>query len=175
MERLEGVVQPYAWGDRETIAGLQGRPPPDGPEAELWFGAHASAPSRLLDSDRLLTEVVAAEAEATLGPAVLQRFGQFPYLLKVLAAAEPLLRQARALDVPAELLLQDDQRLPPGVPLTAPSWGERDGWLLFDGAPTGVELRSQALGAVPLELVHVVGADSPAAALSELARTPIQA
>ncbi len=40
------MVRPYAWGSRHAIAELQGRPvPAPGPEAELWMGAHPSAPS----------------------------------------------------------------------------------------------------------------------------------
>ena len=43
---LVGVVRPYAWGSHTAIAGLQGRPvPSDGPEAELWLGAHPGDPS----------------------------------------------------------------------------------------------------------------------------------
>ena len=46
MELLQPVIRPYAWGSRHGIAELQGRPVPTaGPEAELWMGAHPSAPS----------------------------------------------------------------------------------------------------------------------------------
>src|SRR5208282_2580302 len=46
MDLLRPVVRPYAWGSRHAIAELQGRPvPAPGPEAELWMGAHPSAPS----------------------------------------------------------------------------------------------------------------------------------
>ena len=46
MDLLRPVVRPYAWGFAHAIAELQGRPvPAPGPEAELWMGAHPSAPS----------------------------------------------------------------------------------------------------------------------------------
>ncbi len=94
MDLLDGAVQRYAWGATDVIADLQGRVADGGPEAELWFGAHPVAPSRLATGGRSLDEVVAQDPAAVLGPAVAERFGRFPYLLKVLAAAEPLSIQA---------------------------------------------------------------------------------
>lgn len=73
MERVEGVVQHYAWGDLEFIPELLGIEPDGQPWAELWFGTHPNGPARL-DDGRLLAEVA----------------GELPYLLKVLAAAQPL-------------------------------------------------------------------------------------
>ena len=66
MDLLRPVIQPYAWGSRHAIAGLQGRPVPSaGPEAELWMGAHPSAPSGLTRTGRNLTldAVVAADPD----------------------------------------------------------------------------------------------------------------
>ena len=38
MEPLYGQIRPYAWGSRQAIARIQGRPVPSpGPEAELWL------------------------------------------------------------------------------------------------------------------------------------------
>jgi mannose-6-phosphate isomerase len=87
-------VQPYAWGSRETIARLQGRPVPSpGPEAELWMGAHPSAPSGLERDGRWTTldAVIAADAPGVLGAQVAARFGgRLPFLLKVLSASKAL-------------------------------------------------------------------------------------
>src|SRR3954466_4060109 len=48
MDLLSPKVKAYPWGTRDAIAELQGRPvPAPGPEAELWMGAHPSAPSAL--------------------------------------------------------------------------------------------------------------------------------
>ncbi|MEM9615828.1 MAG: mannose-6-phosphate isomerase, class I [Actinomycetota bacterium] len=90
MDLLDGVIQPYAWGDPQAIADLQGRTPSGEPEAELWLGAHPVAPGRLASTGRSLADATAAEPAAVLGAAVADRFGRFPYLLKILAAAEPL-------------------------------------------------------------------------------------
>lgn len=94
MDRLIGTIQPYAWGDRNAIAAIQGREPSDEPEAELWLGAHPVAPSRLDETGRTLLDAVDADPTTVLGPAVADRFGRFPFLLKILAAAEPLSIQA---------------------------------------------------------------------------------
>jgi mannose-6-phosphate isomerase len=94
MDLLEPVVQPYAWGSREAIAKLQGRPVPSpGPEAELWMGAHPSAPSGIERDGRhtTLDAVIAADPDGELGAAVAARFGgRLPFLLKVLAARKAL-------------------------------------------------------------------------------------
>ncbi len=90
MDLLEGVIQPYAWGDTTAIAEIQGRRPSGDPEAELWLGAHPVAPGRLVGSGESLADAVDAAPGAVLGAAVEDRFGRFPFLLKILAAAEPL-------------------------------------------------------------------------------------
>jgi mannose-6-phosphate isomerase len=96
--RLENPIRDYAWGSRTAIAGMLGEPAPAaGPQAELWMGAHPAAPSQVwLAGQRLsLAELVAREPEAILGRSVAARFGaRLPFLVKLLAAAEPLSIQA---------------------------------------------------------------------------------
>lgn len=91
---LRSRIQPYAWGSHTAIAGLQGRPGPTAePEAELWLGAHPSAPSTA--DGVALDKLIAADPVTALGPSTVERFGpRLPFLLKVLAAAEPLSLQA---------------------------------------------------------------------------------
>jgi mannose-6-phosphate isomerase len=94
VDLLEPMVQPYAWGSRTAIAELQGRPAPaQGPEAELWMGAHPSAPSVLERAARhtTLDAVIAADPAGELGTECAARFGgRLPFLLKVLAAEKAL-------------------------------------------------------------------------------------
>jgi len=95
MELLEPVTQPYAWGSHTAIAELQGRPAPTAePEAELWMGAHPSAPSGVTrpDGERTtLDAVIAADPVGELGQDTAARFGgRLPFLLKVLAAGQAL-------------------------------------------------------------------------------------
>ncbi len=73
MRRVEGTVQHYAWGDPTFIPRLLGVEPDGRPWAELWLGTHPNGPAALDDGTPL--------ADVT---------GPLPYLLKVLAAAEPL-------------------------------------------------------------------------------------
>jgi len=98
MDRLDSPIRAYAWGSRTVIATVQGRgAPTEQPEAELWLGAHPAAPSRLLRDgrERTLVEVVEADPDAELGAAVAAEHGpQLPFLLKLLAADEPLSIQA---------------------------------------------------------------------------------
>src|SRR5579872_1656337 len=90
MELLQPVIRPYAWGSRHGIAELQGRPvPAPGPEAELWMGAHQSAPSGAAGTT--LDAVIAADPDRELGPACVAEFGpRLPFLLKVLSADRAL-------------------------------------------------------------------------------------
>ncbi|GAA2386742.1 mannose-6-phosphate isomerase, class I [Dactylosporangium salmoneum] len=96
MEMLESPIRKYAWGSHTAIATLQGRPAPTpDPEAELWMGAHPASPSRLAVSGASLVDAIAADPVTLLGAANVERFGtRLPFLLKVLAAAQPLSLQA---------------------------------------------------------------------------------
>lgn len=99
MELLDNPIRRYAWGSRTVIAGLQGRAVPSPhPEAELWLGAHPGDPSWLVDEDgnRLsLCEELTRDPASRLGPDSARRWsGRLPFLLKVLAAEEPLSLQA---------------------------------------------------------------------------------
>ena len=95
MELLEPVTQPYAWGSHTAIAELQGRRVPTAqPEAELWMGAHPSAPSGVAlpgGGHTTLDAMIAADPVRELGAECVARFGgRLPFLLKVLAAETAL-------------------------------------------------------------------------------------
>lgn len=83
--RIEGDVREYAWGSPGGVSRALGHEPGHQPEAELWLGAHPSAPSRILDAEDTPPDLVAWEA--TTG-------AKLPYLLKLLSAASPLSLQA---------------------------------------------------------------------------------
>ncbi len=90
--RLRGSEQHYAWGSPTAIPELLGREADGRPLAELWFGAHPAAPSVLAgDEPTTLRDYLLTESRERLGGPVLARFGQYlPYLLKLIAPAEPL-------------------------------------------------------------------------------------
>src|SRR5260370_180626 len=122
MDLLRAVVRPYAWGSRDAIAGLQGRPVPSaGPEAELWMGAHASAPCAVeRDGGRTtLDAVIAARPGRELGTACAASFGaRLPFLLKVLAADQALSIQVHPSHAQAEagFRAENERGLAPGDP-----------------------------------------------------------
>ncbi|MGI9605628.1 MAG: mannose-6-phosphate isomerase, class I [Acidimicrobiales bacterium] len=94
MQRLIGCAQNYVWGSRTMLSSLRGDGPSDLPEAEIWYGAHAVAPSTFDDGTTLLA-AIDADATAQVGPENVAMFGRrLPFLLKLLAAASPLSLQA---------------------------------------------------------------------------------
>ncbi|GHF39073.1 mannose-6-phosphate isomerase, class I [Streptomyces griseosporeus] len=124
MDRLINTVQHYAWGSVDALPALLGTPPTGRPQAELWMGAHPSAPSRL---DRghgsagtpSLLDVIEADPVAQLGEATLRRHGvRLPFLLKLLAAAEPLSLQVHPDRTQAAAGYAREEAA--GIPLTAP-------------------------------------------------------
>ena len=98
MHLLRNKVRPYAWGSRTVIAELQGREvPAPHPEAELWMGAHPDDPSVVLDADGVehtLLQLVDADPAGQLGECCAHQWAdRLPFLLKVLAADEPMSMQ----------------------------------------------------------------------------------
>jgi len=91
IHRLANPIRPYAWGSRTHIARLTAQDLGDGPAAEMWIGAHPTAPSRIEGGDQTLLDAIAADPTRTLGAAAHARFGdRLPFLMKLLAASEPL-------------------------------------------------------------------------------------
>jgi len=124
--KLDNPIQNYAWGSKTALARLQGRPPAAEPEAELWIGAHPQAPSAVTVVGRRITldRLVAERPAEALGPAV-RRFGPtLPFLLKVLAVAEPLSIQAHPSLAQAVEGFAREQAA--GIPPDAPNRNYRD-------------------------------------------------
>jgi mannose-6-phosphate isomerase len=125
MERLAGVVQPYAWGSPTVIPELLGVEPSGEPQAELWFGAHPLAPS--IAAGEPLDKIVDRDPESVVGPASVDAFGpRLPFLLKIIAADRPLSLQAHPTRQQAEAGYAREEAA--GVPRDAPHRTYRDGW-----------------------------------------------
>ncbi|MCP1627930.1 mannose-6-phosphate isomerase [Citrobacter amalonaticus] len=94
MQKLINSVQNYAWGSKTALTELYGLANPQQlPMAELWMGAHPKSSSRIEDASGQivsLRDVIDGNQSALLGDAVAQRFGELPFLFKVLCAAQPL-------------------------------------------------------------------------------------
>lgn len=119
---LENAVQHYDWGSVTRIHELLGTTPDGLPAAELWLGAHPSAPSHAVlpgSARRPLLELVRDDPDRMLGPRVADDFGpRLPYLLKVLAADRALSLQVhpRPHAARAGFNRENLRGLPPGSP-----------------------------------------------------------
>ena len=128
MQLIRGAIRTYAWGSRSAIADFTGRPAPTAhPEAELWLGAHPGDPAHLEGprGETSLLDAISADPQAQLGSAVRDRFGDvLPFLVKVLAADEPLSLQAHpSAEQAVEGYRREDRA---GVGLNSPIRNYRD-------------------------------------------------
>jgi mannose-6-phosphate isomerase len=128
VQLLRGAIRTYAWGSRTAIAEFTGRPVPAAhPEAELWFGANPGDPAWLEnpDGEVSLLQALVDDPEGQLGPVARARFGDvLPFLVKVLAADEPLSLQAHpSAEQAAEGYLREERL---GIPVTSPVRNYRD-------------------------------------------------
>lgn len=83
---ITNAPRDYAWGSPTLLAELTGRVPTGAPEAEVWFGDHPSDPAEVSGGSSL--------ADLTECP--------LPFLLKLLAADEPLSVQVHPTKAQAE-------------------------------------------------------------------------
>ncbi len=122
---LKGKVQHYAWGGFKYIPELLGQPVTDKPCAEYWMGAHQSAPSQLETASPLpLNEYIAANPAAVLGQKAADRFGELPYLFKILDVKDMLSIQVHPTKAEAEKGFARENA--EGIPLNAPHRNYKD-------------------------------------------------
>lgn len=126
--RLDNTIQHYAWGSVDGITKALGVPNPDGgPFAELWMGAHPSAPSKVTVEGKSvgLDELIAGDPELFLGSRCAKRFGgELPFLFKALSAGTPLSIQAHPGKRKAEIGFERENL--GGIPVNAPERSYRD-------------------------------------------------
>lgn len=127
MQKLINSVQNYAWGSKTALTELYGvQNPGDLPMAELWMGAHPKSSSKVLENGqpRSLREVIDADQNATLGKAVAARFGELPFLFKVLCADQPLSIQVHPNKKASEMGFAKENA--DGIPLDAAERNYKD-------------------------------------------------
>ncbi len=94
MQKMNNGVQNYAWGSTDALTNLYGIANPEGkPMAELWMGAHPKSSSYVKGNDGqeiALRSQISANLKQELGAKVAARFGELPFLFKVLCADQPL-------------------------------------------------------------------------------------
>lgn len=91
MLRLKGVVQHYAWGDRFALPELLEVTADGRPWAELWFGTHPRGPAQIDD-----------ELHRPAPTYLADEVGSLPFIVKLLAAAQPLSLQTHPSGVQAQ-------------------------------------------------------------------------
>ena len=84
MDLINGYLQKYEWGSLNALAELRGIEASGSPEAELWFGVHPSGPATLERE----------HGQVSLQQALNEIQEEMPYLVKILAADQPLSLQA---------------------------------------------------------------------------------
>ena len=128
MQKLINSVQNYAWGSKTALTDLYGIANPDNlPMAELWMGAHPKSSSKIEDASgqvRSLRDVIDADKAALLGDKVANRFGELPFLFKVLCAAQPLSIQVHPNKKASELGFAKENAA--GIPLDAAERNYKD-------------------------------------------------
>jgi len=122
MRLVRGVVQHYAWGHPTAIPRLLGIESDGRPWAELWFGTHLGGASKVVEfGDRANGESFNAprssgDDSGGQSTPLLSVSGELPFLLKVLAAAEPLSLQSHPSEEQARLGYARENRL--GIPVS---------------------------------------------------------
>ena len=110
MHLLHGTVAHYDWGDTEALPDFLGALTNGKPWAELWFGTHPGGPSQITTTTgtQPLSDVV----------------GELSFLVKVIAAAQPLSLQTHPTATQARAgFAREDAR---GIPLDSPQRIYRD-------------------------------------------------
>lgn len=124
---LTNTIQRYDWGSVDAIPKLLGTESNAEPQAELWLGAHTSAPSisRIGDEDVALDRLITEAPVQSLGHRVAEQFGpRLPYLLKVLAANKALSLQVHPSPRQAREGFTRENKA--GMALTAPKRSFKD-------------------------------------------------
>ncbi|MCP1104108.1 mannose-6-phosphate isomerase [Serratia nevei] len=128
MQKMTNAVQNYAWGSHDALTRLYGiANPANQPMAELWMGAHPKSPSRVPGTDgelRSLRDVIDDDQPKQLGAEVASRFGELPFLFKVLCADQPLSIQVHPSKTAAEIGFAKENAA--GIPLNAAERNYKD-------------------------------------------------
>ena len=125
--KLNGVIQHYAWGGNTFIPDLLGvENTNEMPFAEYWMGAHPSASAILETNDGpvSLIDIIKKDPETVLTKAVYNRFGELPYLLKVLDVKQMLSIQVHPTKEEAEKGFEREEAA--GIPINAPNRNYKD-------------------------------------------------
>ncbi len=124
---MTNVIQNYAWGSSSSFSQLFGIDNQSGePQAEIWMGAHPNGCSMVNNNGQqtTLSSLISQNLNLFLSEKVASRFGELPYLFKVLAAEKALSVQVHPNKQQAEsgYALEEQQ----GIPMTAGNRNYKD-------------------------------------------------
>ncbi|MDL1989959.1 mannose-6-phosphate isomerase, class I [Vibrio parahaemolyticus] len=124
---LNNPVKNFPWGSRTAIRDYFGVDNSNlEHQAEIWMGAHPSASSSISQAgvDTSLCDVIASNPDYWLGKETKENFSSLPFLMKVLAAEEPLSIQVHPSKKAAELGFAKENEQ--GIPLDAANRNYKD-------------------------------------------------
>lgn len=128
MQKMHNGVQNYAWGSKDALTKLyEITDPQDRPMAELWMGAHPKSSSQVENASGQtvsLRDQISADLNGQLGTKVAKRFGELPFLFKVLCADQPLSIQVHPSKGAAEIGFAKENAA--GIPLDAAERNYKD-------------------------------------------------
>lgn len=123
--KLDNVIQNYAWGSVDSIQKLFGIANPNQePQAEIWMGAHPNGCSKVSETGDLLSRIIEENKIEILGDYTAARFGELPFLFKVLAAQTPLSIQVHPNKQNSEIGFHRENGQ--GIPLNASNRNYKD-------------------------------------------------
>jgi mannose-6-phosphate isomerase len=105
---ITNTPRDYVWGSKTLLPDFLGTAPDGHPQAELWLGTHPGSPARVRGRGGDLRDLVP----------------ELPFLLKVLAAAQPLSLQAHPTPVLAREGFARENAA--GIPIDAPERNYKD-------------------------------------------------
>ncbi|KXF81099.1 mannose-6-phosphate isomerase, class I [Enterovibrio coralii] len=117
---LNNIIQDYAWGSHDALNTLFDIPNPENkPQAEIWMGAHQNGCSKITveGKETLLSDFIAQDMPKMLGADTAEKFGELPYLFKVLSAEKALSVQVHPSKAQAEEGFAKEEAA--GIPLSA--------------------------------------------------------
>jgi mannose-6-phosphate isomerase len=123
--KLDNVIQHYIWGSKTALGTLFAIPNPNNvPQAEIWMGSHPNGCSKVAGHQESIADLIKQDAQAVLGRDTADRYGDLPYLFKVLSAQNPLSIQVHPTKENAQLGYEKENQQ--GIALDAPNRNYKD-------------------------------------------------
>lgn len=125
--KMENPIKDYPWGSHTAINEFYNISNiNDQPQAEMWMGCHPNGSSQLIDAENNkinIDDFINQAPETVLGDAF-NKFGEIPFLFKVLAADKPLSIQVHPSKIRAEEGYVAENLA--GIPVSSPNRNFKD-------------------------------------------------